>query len=121
MSASQNLSQEQFGPLYHGTKADFSPGDVISPVGIENTKYGVHPFYGENTGNYTYATNNLEEAKWFADNRPEEGDSKVYEVEPIGKTEVRPLYKDSKGLPKEAQDTVEHLSRTGFRVVRRVH
>lgn len=106
-------------PLFHGTSQKFKPGDVIVPrsKGTHETfNYGNNPAYGEETHDYAYATTDKEEAKFFGGKK-----GNVYEVEPIGKTRSRRLYKTlPKGAPKSALDIREHLSTEGFRVKKKI-
>jgi hypothetical protein len=115
MSASSVLSKQ----LFHGSPVDFKPGDIIRPRSHgshENVNYGVNPSYGEETHNYSYATNDVEEAKWFGGK-----EANVYEVEPLGKTKSRRLYRTlPEGAPKDAAKIREHLSTEGFKVKRKL-
>lgn len=108
----RNLSQA----LFHGTPVKLNVGDVISPRSHgahDNVNYGVNPTYGEETENYAYATNDLEEAKHFGGH-----EGTVYRVEPIGDVKSRRLYKSlPEGAPPEAKNIKEYLSTTGFKVI----
>ena len=75
-------------PLYHGTQADFSPGDVIEPK----------------SAGYAHATPHRHTAQVFG--------PKVYEVEAIGE------YADRKMRYTGNETHYERLSPGGFRVVR---
>lgn len=59
MAASDHTSQQQFGPLFHGTKNELAPGDVIEP----------------RSKKWAHATPSLRTARVFGQN--------VYEVEPV--------------------------------------
>jgi rifampin ADP-ribosylating transferase len=78
---SQNISGTTDGPrtrrLYHGSRADLSPGDPIEP--------GDHP--------HVYLTPDLDAAIWEAEIADGEGSPRVYIVEPTGPIE------DASGLP----------------------
>lgn len=112
--------------LFHGTHVEFNPGDIIRPANkVENVQinYGSNPVYKEEAGTHAYATDDIEEAKWFAGEsaRMNKGEAKVYKVKPLGKTKKRPLYDlENEDLPKEARSVKEYLSRKGFKVVKKV-
>ena len=71
-------------PLYHGTRADLKPGDLIKP--------GHTPNYGDRsrTTNYVYLTRTLDAAKWGAELAAGEGPGRIYVVEPTGSVEDDP-------------------------------
>ena len=116
------LSQQ----LFHGTHVKLNPGDVIQPRHLlesDNGNYGVNPVYGDEVGTHAHAVNDVEEAKWFAGEsaRIHGGKPHVYEVKPLGKTKVRPLYDlTNEDLPKEARKIKEHLSTKGFKIVKKI-
>ena len=126
MSAHDNLSKQ----LFNGTHVKLIPGDIIKPHNqIEENKrhinYGVNPVYGEDVGEHAYATTDLEEAKWYANESARKANAKphVYEVKRLGKTKVRPAYgNDPEALEDfpEAANVMEHLSKQGFKVVKKV-
>jgi hypothetical protein len=64
--------------LYHGTKADLKPGDLIEP--------GHSPNFGkrERTTTYVYLTGTLDAATWGAELAIGEGPGRLYIVEPTG-------------------------------------
>jgi rifampin ADP-ribosylating transferase len=64
--------------LYHGTKADLKPGDLIGP--------GHSPNFGEQdrVANYVYLTGTLDAAIWGAELALGDGPGRIYEVEPTG-------------------------------------
>ena len=64
--------------LYHGTRVDLKPGDVIWPR--EPSIVGE----GEAMTTYVYLTPNLDAAIWEAEIAVGEGDGRVYIVEPVG-------------------------------------
>jgi Rifampin ADP-ribosyl transferase len=71
-------------PLYHGTRADLKPGDLIKP--------GHTPNFGNNdrTTTYVYLTRTLDAATWGAELAVGEGPVKIYIVEPTGPIEDDP-------------------------------
>ena len=70
--------------LYHGTRADLKPGDLIKP--------GYTPNFGNKsrTTNYVYLTCTLDAAKWGAELAVGEGPGRIYIVEPTGPIEDDP-------------------------------
>lgn len=64
--------------LYHGTRADLKPGDLIEP--------GRSPNFGEpdRLTNYVYLTGTLDAATWGAELALGEGPGRIYTVEPTG-------------------------------------
>lgn len=64
--------------LYHGTKADLKPGDLIGP--------GYSPNFGEldRVSNYVYLAGTLDAAIWGAELALGEGSGRIYMVEPTG-------------------------------------
>ena len=64
--------------LYHGTKADMKPGDLIEP--------GHSPNFGEQdrVTNYVYLTGTLDAAIWGAELAHGGGPGRIYVVEPTG-------------------------------------
>jgi rifampin ADP-ribosylating transferase len=70
--------------LYHGTKADLKPGDLIAPGYTAN--------FGERsrTANHVYASRTLDAAKWGAELAAGEGPGRIYVVEPTGPIEEDP-------------------------------
>lgn len=81
--------------LYHGTRADLKPGDLIEP--------GYPPNVGERdrTTPYVYLTPNVDAAIWAAELAVGEGPGRIYIVEPTGQIEDAPdvTHKDSPGHP----------------------
>lgn len=71
-------------PLYHGTRADLKPGDLIKP--------GRAPNFGnrERTTTYVYLTRTLDAATWGAELAAGEGPGRIYIVEPTGPVEDDP-------------------------------
>lgn len=70
--------------LYHGTRANLKPGDVIEP--------GLPAEVGARDGAtaYVYLTPHLDAAIWGAELAPGDGPGRVYVVEPTGRTEDDP-------------------------------
>ncbi len=71
-------------PLYHGTRADLKPGDLIKP--------GYIPNFGNKarTTPYVYFTRTLDAATWGAELAVGEGPGRIYIVEPTGPMEEDP-------------------------------
>ena len=96
------------GPLYHGTKADLKPGDLLEPG------------YGSNFGkrrkaNYIYLTATMDAATWGAELAVGEGPGRIYSVEPTGPFEDDPNLTDKKfpGNPTRSYRTREALRVVG--------
>lgn len=80
MTANNDLSAQQ---LYHGTKADLKPGDLIEP--------GYNSNYGKRKqAAYVYLTATLDAATWGAELALGEGPGRIYVVEPTGPIEDDP-------------------------------
>ena len=74
MAATDDLSSQQ---LYHGTRADLKPGDLIEPGYTSN--------YGKRKkATYVYLTGTLDAATWGAELALGEGPGRIYIVEPTG-------------------------------------
>ncbi|MFP5345630.1 MAG: NAD(+)--rifampin ADP-ribosyltransferase [Actinomycetes bacterium] len=98
---------EDFGPFYHGTKADLSSGDVLAP--------GYSSNYGERRkANYVYLTATLDAAIWGAELAVGEGRGRIYRVEPTGPLENDPNLTD-KRFP--GNPTRSYRTRHSLRVV----
>ena len=99
MAAGNDLTSQR---LYHGTKADLKPGDLIDPGHSSN--YG-----SKKTAAYVYLTATLEAATWGAELALGEGRGRIYIVEPTGAIEDDPNLTDrgSRGIRR---------SRTGPRI-----
>jgi hypothetical protein len=95
-------------PLYHGTRADLEPGDLIEPGHSAN--FGGSP----REANYVYVTRTLDAAKWGAELAAGEGPGRIYIVEPMGPVEDDPNLTDQRfrGNP-----TKSFRSREPMRVV----
>lgn len=70
--------------LYHGTRADLKPGDLIKP--------GLTPNFGNKVRrtNYVYLTRTLDAAMWGAELAVGNGPGRIYIVEPTGPIEDDP-------------------------------
>src|SRR5215813_13278436 len=68
-------------PLYHGTRADLKPGDLI--------KAGHTPNFGKKL-THVYLTGTLDAATWAAELAVGEGPGRIYIVEPTGPIEDDP-------------------------------
>jgi rifampin ADP-ribosylating transferase len=95
--------------LYHGTRADLEPGDLIKP--------GHSPNFGnlDRTTTYVYLTRTLDAATWGAELAIGEGPSRIYIVEPTGPIEDDPNLTDKKfrGNPTKSYRSREPLRVTG--------
>lgn len=96
-------------PLYHGTRADLRPGDLIEP--------GHAPNFGNRmrSANYVYLTRTLDAATWGAELAVGEGPGRIYTVEPTGLIEDDPNLTDKKfrGNPTKSFRSREPLRVTG--------
>ncbi len=78
-----------FGPFYHGTKADLQIGDVLEP--------GYNSNYGEQAkANFVYFTATLDAAIWGAELAAGDKPGRIYQVEPTGIFENDPNLTDKK-------------------------
>ncbi|MBK7390570.1 MAG: NAD(+)--rifampin ADP-ribosyltransferase [Bacteroidetes bacterium] len=92
---------------FHGTKADFKVGDLISR--------GINSNYGKRkNSNYVYMTATLDAAIWGAELALGNGLERIYLVEPTGEIEDDPNLTDKKfpGNP-----TKSYRSKSPFKVV----
>lgn len=104
MPAPDDRSPQQ---LYHGTRADLKPGDLIEP--------GYPSNYGQRKqATYVYLTGTLEAATWGAELALGDGPGRIYIVEPTGPVMDDPNLTDKKfpGNP-----TRSYRSREPLRVV----
>jgi rifampin ADP-ribosylating transferase len=96
-------------PLYHGTRADLRPGDLI--------KGGHNPNFGNKarTTNYVYLARTLDAAIWGAELALGEGPGRIYVVEPTGPIEDDPNLTNKKfrGNPTKAFRSREPLRVAG--------
>jgi rifampin ADP-ribosylating transferase len=92
-------------PLYHGTRADLKPGDLLKP--------GYTPNFGNKarTTTYVYFSRTLDAATWGAELAIGEGPGRIYIVEPTGPIEEDPNLTDKKfrGNPTKSFRTREPL------------
>lgn len=94
--------------LYHGTRANFMPGDVIEP--------GFKSNYGKRKiATYVYLSATLDAATWGAELAVGEGSGRIYTVEPTGPIEDDPNLTDKKfpGNPTKSYRSREPLRVTG--------
>jgi Rifampin ADP-ribosyl transferase len=94
--------------LYHGTRADLKPGDLIEP--------GYNSNYGKRAkAAYVYLTRTLDAATWGAELAAGPGPGRIYLVEPTGPIEDDPdlTNKKFRGNPTKAFRTLEPLRVTG--------
>jgi hypothetical protein len=79
--SNRNLSEEQFGPMYHGTRADVSGGFILP-----------HVTEGEGPNARAWATSDPGQARFFGETKlpigAEKNPVKVYRVAPVS-NEVR--------------------------------
>jgi rifampin ADP-ribosylating transferase len=95
--------------LYHGTKADLKPGDLIAPGHLPNIGELDQPT------NYVYLTGTLNAAIWGAELALGEGPGRIYTVEPTGSIMDDPNLTDQKfpGNPTKSYRSREPLRVTG--------
>ena len=105
MEHSNDLSSQR---LYHGTKANLMPGDLIEP-GF-NSNYGK-----QKKASYVYLTATMDAATWGAELALGEGRGRIYTVEPTGPIENDPNLTDKKypGNPTKSYRTQNPLRVTG--------
>lgn len=96
-------------PLYHGTRADLKPGDLIAP--------GYIPNFGNRsrTTSYVYFARTLDAAIWGAELAAGEGAGRIYLVEPTGPVEEDPNLTNKKfrGNPTKSFRSRDPLRVTG--------
>ena len=105
MTSIDSLSSQR---LYHGTKANLKPGDLIEP--------GYDSNYGKRkNAAYVYLTATLNAATWGAELALGEGPGRIYVVEPTGLIEDDPNLTDKKypGNPTKSYRTRDPLRVTG--------
>jgi hypothetical protein len=95
-------------PLYHGTRADLKPGDLIEPG--YNSNYGKRKRAG-----YVYLTATLDAATWGAELALGEGLGRIYMVTPTGPIEADPNVTDKKypGNPTKSYRSRDPIRVTG--------
>lgn len=94
--------------LYHGTKANLQPCDLIEP--------GFQSNYGQRKkAAYIYLTATLDAATWDAELTKGDGPSRIYLVEPTGPLEDDPNLTDKKfpGNPTKSYRSKSPLRITG--------
>ncbi len=104
-SVADDLSAQQ---LYHGTKADLKPGDLIGP--------GYDSNYGKRRkAGYVYLSATLNAATWGAELAVGEGRGRIYIVEPTGPIADDPNLTDRKfpGNPTKSYRSRDPLRVTG--------
>ena len=103
------VSEVTAWPLYHGTRADLKPGDLIKPGHIPN--FGKK----ERTTTYVYLTRTLDAATWGAELAVGDGPGRIYLVEPTGPIEEDPNLTNTKfrGNPTKAYRSQAPLRVTG--------
>ncbi len=77
------------GKFLHGTKADLSVGDLLTPGRESNFEAG-------RLMNYVYCTETLDAATWGAELSAGEGPGRIYMVEPLGPFEDDPNVTDKR-------------------------
>lgn len=94
--------------LYHGTRADLRPGDLIKPG--QNSNYGKRK-----KANYVYLSATLDAAVWGAELALGEGRGRIYIVEPTGPIMDDPNLTDKKypGNPTKSYRSRDPLRVTG--------
>jgi Rifampin ADP-ribosyl transferase len=105
MAATDDLSSER---LYHGTRIDLKPGDLIEPGYISN--------YGKKKkATYVYLTGTLDAAVWGVELALCEGPGRIYIVEPTGPIMDDPNLTDKKypGNPTKSYRSREPLRVAG--------
>lgn len=101
MTASDELASQR---LYHGTRADLKPGDLIQA--------GYRSNYGQRKqAGWVYLTATLDAAIWGAELALGEGPGRIYVVEPTGPIMDDPNLTDKKypGNPTRSYRTREPL------------
>ncbi|RYD51649.1 MAG: NAD(+)--rifampin ADP-ribosyltransferase [Sphingomonadales bacterium] len=95
-------------PFYHGTRADFAPGDLIGPGFASN--YGARK-----QASWVYFSGGLEAATWGAELAQGEGRERIYIVEPTGAFIDDPNLTDQKfpGNPTQSYRSQAPLRVTG--------
>lgn len=91
-------------PLYHGTRANLRPGDLIAPGYTSN--YG-----SRRKANFVYVSATLEAATWGAELAVGEERERIYIVQPTGSIEDDPNLTDRKfpGNPTKSYRTRDPL------------
>lgn len=107
MAMTTNTTQEK-KLLYHGTKANLKPGDIIEA--------GFGSNYGKRkAATYVYLTATLDAAIWGAELAVGDGPGRIYIVEPTGEIEDDPNLTDKKfpGNPTKSYRSRKPIKVTG--------
>jgi rifampin ADP-ribosylating transferase len=106
--STQSAHDLELQTLYHGTKANLKPGDLIEP-GF-NSNYGT-----KKKASYVYLTATLDAATWGAELAVGDGPGRIYIVEPTGPIEDDPNLTDKKypGNPTKSYRSRNPLRVTG--------
>ena len=107
MAATDDVNSQ---PLYHGTRADLKPGDLIEPGYRSN-------FGSRKKAGFVYLTKSLDAAAWGAELALGDGPGRIYMVEPTGLIVDDPNLTDKKfpGNP-----TLSYRSRDPLRIIAEV-
>lgn len=102
------VTTDQHATLYHGTKADLQPGDLIEPGYRSN-------FGSRRKANFVYLTATLDAAIWGAELALGEGPARIYVVAHTGPIEDDPNLTDKKfpGNPTKSYRTPDPLTVVG--------
>lgn len=105
MTATDGAIPQRF---YHGTRADLTPGDLITPGYSSN--YGTRK-----QASWVYLTGTLDAAIWGAELAAGDGPERIYIVEPTGPIVDDPNLTDKKfpGNPTQSYRSREPLRVTG--------
>lgn len=77
-----------YGPFFHGTKAELKIGDLLEPQHLSN--------YQDKKSNYIYFTATLDAAKWGAELATSKSKERIYIVETLGDFENDPNLTDKR-------------------------
>ena len=102
------MDPENQDRYFHGTRADFKPGDLIEP--------GYRSNYGsQKNSNHVYLTATLDAAIWGAELAVGDGPGRIYTVEPSGPIADDPNLTDKRfpGNPTKSYRSREPLRVTG--------
>ncbi len=77
-----------YGPFFHGTKAELKIGDLLEPQHLSN--------YQNKKSNYIYFTATLNAAKWGAELATSNSKERIYIIEPLGEFENDPNLTDKR-------------------------
>ncbi len=103
MAGTEGLSSQR---LYHGTRADLKPGDLIEPGYRSN-------FGTQKKAGYVYLTSSLDTAAWGAELALGEGPGRIDTVEPTGPIMADPNLTKDGANPTESYRSQEPLRVTG--------